>query len=122
MSPHRMTELSFIKLQRDPIKLNVFQVVNIIFFDEAGQMFAELLSILDIMLREFRNNNIPFRGVMFLCTMDHTQLAPIKGKPFLVSSHILCCLKMFRLEHSVRANEDLDFQKRQQIARMYTLK
>ena len=81
-------------------------------------MSAELFSVLDIILRQIRNNNIPFGEVMFLCSMDHTQLSPIKGEPLLVSSHILSCFKMFRLEHSVRANEDLDFQRLQQISRM----
>ena len=77
--------------------------MNVIFLDEAGQMPAELLSVLYIVLRQVRSNNIPFGGVIFLCTMDHTQLAPIKGKHLIVSSHILSCFKIFRLEHSVRA-------------------
>ena len=64
-------------------------------------------------MRQVRNNKIPFGDVMFLCTMDHTQLAPIKGKPFLISSHIFSCFKMFTLEHSGRANKDLDFQRLQ---------
>ena len=58
------------------------------FHDEAGQIFAGLLSILDIVLRQVRNNNIPFGGVMFLSTMDHTLLSPIKGKallPYLIT-------------------------------------
>ena len=111
MSPQRMAELSFIKLLRVPTKLYALQIVNMMFLDEAEQMFAELLSILDIILRQVRNNNITFRGVMFLCAMDHTQLALIKVKPFLISPHILICFKIFRLEHLVRANEDLDFQR-----------
>ena len=47
-----MAESSFIKLLRDPTKLNALQVVNIVFLDEAGQLFAELLSVLDIVLYE----------------------------------------------------------------------
>ena len=59
--------------------------MNSIILDEAEQIFAESHSVLDMILRQVKNNNIPFGGVMFLCTMDHMQLAPIKGKPFFVS-------------------------------------
>ena len=52
ISPQRMAESSFIKLLQDPTKLNALQVVNIVFLDEAGQLFAELLSVLDIVLYE----------------------------------------------------------------------
>ena len=64
-----------------------------------------------MILRAIRNDNIPFGGVLLLLTMDHTQLAPVQGKPFLVLSHFLSCYKMVRLEYSVRANSDLIFQR-----------
>ena len=54
--------------------------------------------------------------------MDHAQFRPIKGKPFLVSSHILSCLKIFTLKSSFGANADLDCQRRQKIARLHPSK
>ena len=119
LSPQRLAELAFIKCQRNAMKLNILQTVNIIFLDEAGQLSAELVSVLDMILRTVRNTNIPFGGVLFLLTMDHTQLAPINGKPFLISSHVLSCFKMVRLECSVRASVDNNFQRLQQIACMH---
>ena len=52
--------------------------------DEAVQVSAELISMLEIILRILRGNIIPFGGVLILCTLEHTQLAPVKGKTFLV--------------------------------------
>ena len=69
-------------------------------------------------MRAIKNNHIPFGGVLLLLTMDHTQLAPVQAKPILVSSHILSCFKMVRLEYSVRFNSNLNFQRVQEIARM----
>ena len=89
------------------------------FIDEAGQVSAEVLSTLDMILRRIRQNSIPFGGVLIICTLDHTQLRPIRGLPFLVSTHILSCFRMTRLQHSVRASSDAEFQRLQQIARMH---
>ena len=93
MSPQRMSKLSFIKLVRDLTKLNALQIVNIVFLNEAGQISAELLSVLDIILRQIRNNNTPFGGIIFLCTIDHTQLAPIKENLSLSHCKYLVVLK-----------------------------
>ena len=40
-------------------------------------------------------------------TMDHTQIQPIKGHPFLISCHVIPCFKMVNLCHSVRASGDI---------------
>ena len=118
-SPQRMAELALIRLSRTPEKENLLKTTNQLFLDEAGTVSAELLSIMDMILRRLRDNSIPFGGVHIICTMDHTQLAPVTGKPFLVSSHILSCFKMVRLQHSVRATSDPQFQRLQQIVRMH---
>ena len=72
-----------------------------------------------MILRQTRGSSIPFGGVLILCTIDHTQQAPIRRKPFLVSSLIIRCFKMVKLVHSVRANQDLNFHRIQQIAGMH---
>ena len=56
---------------------------------------------------------------MLIGTLDHKQLAPIDGKPFLLSSHVLSCFEFTRVEESVRASGQVDFQRIQNIARMH---
>ena len=119
LSPQRSAERAIIQLNKDPVKIDALKTVHIIFLDEAGQVSAELLSIIDMVLRRVRSNDLPFGGVLILCTFDHQQLQPIKGKPFLISSHIISCFKFAKLQHSVRANSDPNFQRLQNIARMH---
>ena len=76
--------MSIVKLNLNPVKLNVLQSMDALFMDEAVQVSAELISTLEIILRILRGNIIPFGGVLILCTLEHTQLAPVKGKTFLV--------------------------------------
>ena len=71
-----------------------------------------------MIFRRIRGNDLPFGGILIICTLDHQQLAPIKGLPFLVSSHVITCFKFAKLEHSVRASSDPEFQRLQHIARM----
>ena len=101
------------------MKLNILQTVKIIFMNEAGQMWDELVLVLDMILRTVRNSNIPFGRVLLLLTMGHTQLATINGKPFLISSHILSCFKMIWLECSVRASAVFNCHMLIQIARIH---
>ena len=110
-STQRCAERAIIALKRDPVKLNALLTGHVILLDEAGQVSAELLSILDMVLRRGRNNGSPFGGVLIICTFDHQQLQPVRGKLFLISSHIISCFKFTKLAHFVRANGDLDFQR-----------
>ena len=72
-----MAELVVVKILSNPVRLNVLCTINILFIDEAGQVLAELLSVWRIC-----DNSIPFGGILTLCTIDHTQLVPVFGKPF----------------------------------------
>ena len=60
--------------------------------------------------------------VLIISTMDHTQLQPVNGRPFLLSTHVITCFKMIKLECSVRASGDQDFQRMQEIIRMHVSK
>ena len=77
--------------------------------DECGQLSAEQLRTMDIILRTARKSNIPFGGVLVFGTMDHTQIGAIGGWPFLLSSHILTDFVLVKLTHSGRAFGDKDF-------------
>ena len=82
-----------------------------------GQCSAEYLSTFDIIMRKVRNSNIFFEGILILFSIDHLQIQPISGVPFLTSCHIVPCFKMVLLEHFVRAANDEPFKRIQEIAR-----
>ena len=119
MSPYRIAELAIARLQRFPEKINVLRILDVLFLDEIGQLPAEMLSTIDIILRRARNTDIFMGGVIIISTMDHTQLQPINGRPFLLSTHVLTCFKMVKLHTSVRASGDMHFQRLQAIIRMH---
>ena len=93
-------------------------MLDILFIDEFGQVSAEQLCTIDIILRKIRKSQTPFGGVLILCTMDHTQLQPINQLPVLTSSMMITCFQMFCLKHSVRAHNDIEYQRLQEITRM----
>jgi hypothetical protein len=119
LSPHRMAEIAITKLLRDPKKLNLLRVLDCLFLDEIGQLSSELLAVLDIIFRRVKDTNIFLGGVIIIGTIDHTQLQPVQGRPFLTSSHVISCFKMTMLSTSVRASNDPNFQRIQEIARMH---
>ena len=92
--------------------------MDVLIIDECGQLSADQLATLDIILHTARKNHIPFGGVLVFGTMDHTQLGAINGWPFLLSSHILTDFTLVKLTHSVRAFGDEKFQRLQDLTRM----
>ena len=84
-------------------------VLDVIFFDEIGQLPAETFSAIEIILRRVRKNDIFLGGVLLISTMDHTQLQPVTRRPFLLSTHVITCFKMIKLHKSVRVSGDLRF-------------
>jgi hypothetical protein len=118
MKPMRCAELALEKIMRNPYLLYPLLTVDVLFLDEAGQVSAELLSVLDIILRTIRKKSTLNGGVLIISTMDHSQLEPINGTPFLLSTHILTSYNFVQLNHSVRASNDIPFQRFQVICRM----
>ena len=57
-----MAEITIVKLLKMPQKLNILRLLNILFIDDIGQVSAELLSLLDIILQRICDSNI-FMGV-----------------------------------------------------------
>ena len=117
-SAHRQAKLAIISLLWNPEKLDFLRSVNIIFFDEMGQVSDVTLAMIDIVLRKVRNSNVYMGGVLIIFSMDHTQIQPLTGRPFLTSCHIVPCFRTVALELSVRASTDDAFVRIQQIARM----
>lgn len=112
-------QAAYLAILRDPIRHNYLRSLNIIHIDEIGQLSAEMLYILDVILRMVRNNNVFFGGIIIIGTMDQRQLAPVRGKPFLVSSNVITCFEFIRFEYSIRAGFDELFQRLQYIVRLH---
>ena len=115
----RLAEIALTTLTSKYSKYYFLQVLDVIFIDEIGQVSAELIATLDIVLRKLKMNDIFFGGILIISTMDHKQLAPIKGRPLLTSPHVLTCFDAFMLKQSVRANDDKNLSEIQDISRMY---
>ena len=103
---------------RHPEKFNLLRMLDILFFDEIGQLPAEIFAAIEIILRRVRDSNEFMGGVIIISTMDHTQLQPVSGRPFILSSYVITCFKMVKLETSVRDYRDISFQILQHIVRM----
>ena len=95
---YRLAEHTLINLMKDPVSYHILTVIDILFFDEIGQCSAENLSLLDIIFRKVRKNNIFFGGVLLIGTLDHKQLVPTQGK-FFYSHHIYYLLSFLVLKN-----------------------
>ena len=51
--------------------------------DEFGKLGSGLLATIDIILIKVSYCNIYLGGVLFVCTMDHTKIQPMKDLPVL---------------------------------------
>ena len=65
-----------------------------------GQQSAQFSQCKDIILLELRQTKTLNGGMLEVGTMDHTQLKPVRGRPFLTQPHIVSCYKMIALKHS----------------------
>ena len=115
--PCCLAELAISRLLRNPIRLSYLRKLDVLFIDELGQISAELLSILDIILRRIRNSPAYMGGILVISTMDAAQLPPVNGRPPLLSPHMLTCYSFCELKHSVRAGLDKNLRRMQLIAR-----
>jgi len=116
-SVQRLAELAVINLYKNPEKLAFIQRLDVLCFDELGQVAAEVVSCLDLIFRMVRKSDQFFGGVLVIGTIDPVQLKPIKGRPFLLSPFVLSCFGFNLLTHSVRAADDLFLQRIQDISR-----
>ena len=60
-------------------RLNIIRAIDVLFIDEIGQVPAELLSTIDMIIRRIRESDIIFGSVLIIRTMNHTQLEPVNG-------------------------------------------
>jgi predicted GIY-YIG superfamily endonuclease len=117
-TPQRLAEVAINRILRRPVVLQYLLILDVLGWDEAGQNPAQLLATCDIIMRKLRGSDLFFGGVLLLCTLDHLQLRPIKGLPFLLSPHIVTCFEMVQLKHLVRSSQDPPLQQIIDICRM----
>lgn len=118
ISINRRAETAIHKLARKPKKLELLQRINVFLSDEKSQHSSEITQCIDIICRRARNINLFFGGVLEIGTMDHSQLQPIIGRPFLTNPNVILCYKLLSLKRSVRAANDERFYRLQQITRL----
>ena len=58
-------------------KIKLIRAIDILIIDEISMVRADVLDAIDVVLRRFRNRNIPFGGVQFLMIGDLQQLSPV---------------------------------------------
>ena len=144
-TPHH-TELTVQKLTRPAQAKCLYFVLtmDVLFFDEIGQLSAQQIDALDIILRTLWNIDIPFGGVHVFdeyhisqrnivkhigsqllhfvnqSSMGHTQIKAICGWSILLSTHVLLDFVLIELESSVQAHSDRQPQRLQKMTRMST--
>ena len=120
LTNHRKAELSIIQIMKDSKKMHLLLTLDVLICDEIGQVPADFIAVIDIILRRIRGNSQYMGGLLIICTLDHTQIQSFgRNRPFLTSSHIIPCYKMVNLSHSVRAFGDLKYQRLQYICRLH---
>jgi hypothetical protein len=105
-TPGRLAELAIARLLRNPKQLALIKVLDVVLLDEFGQVAAELVCVIDIILRRVRESTDFMGGVLLLASLDGCQLRPVSGRPPLLSPHMLTSFEFVPLDHSVRATFD----------------
>ena len=106
LSVHRRSEIALIEIMRNEKTKHTLLALDMLICDEIGQLADNFIATIDIIMRRLRNNSLYLGGLLILCTLDHTQIQAIDGRPFLTSSNIIPMYIMIELEHSVRASDD----------------
>jgi hypothetical protein len=118
LSTGQIAERCISNLFRNPEKLEFLRLLDILLLDETGNVPAELLSVMDIVLRYIRNSNKPFGGLLIISTMDNLQIEPPTGRHPLLSSLFISSFVFFRLSECVRAANDPKWRRVQEITRL----
>ena len=117
-TPGRLAELAIARLVRNPKQLALIRSLDVLLIDEFGQVSAEMIAVMDIILRRIRDSTDFMGGVLVFATLDECQLRPVRGRPPLLSPHILTSFEFFGLDHSVRAAHDPYLRRIIEITRM----
>ena len=115
-NPYRRAELAVARMKRRPLSEDFVKSLHIIFADELGQLSAEDITVFDYILRQVRCSNLFMGGILLIGSLDHKQIQPIDGRPFLLAHSVIPCIKTVALKHCVRATGN-DYVELQSIIR-----
>ena len=118
ITPQRCAELALHRIMRKPVLYNFLRALDALVIDEFAQSSSKTLGIIDIIFKRVKKTNTFMGGMLIYFSLDHLQTQPIKERPLLTSPQIIPCFQMVNLKTSVRAAEDPNFQRIQEIARM----
>jgi GIY-YIG catalytic domain len=118
-TPSRIAETALARIYQTPWKYQLLKTIDVLGFDEFGAVPAELISVMDIILRRSRSSGCFMGGLLLIPTMDAMQLYPVDGIHPLLSSHTITCFLYLKLQHSVRAAQDASLQRIQKITRLF---
>ena len=90
------------KLKNKPNYCALLLNMDVLLIEEVGLISSELLSVIDLILKNLKNNSSSFGGVFVICNGDTNQLPNIDGSNVFLSSLLLFCFKAHFLRHYVR--------------------
>ena len=106
------------KLKNKPKYYALLLSIDVLLIEEVGVISSELLSIIDLLFQNLKNNSCAFGGVFIICNGDTNQLPNIDGTNVFLSPLLLFCFRAHFLRHYVRM---LDAEGRELLEKM-TLK
>ena len=90
------------KLRNKPNYCALLMNIDVLLIEEVGVISSELLSVIDLILKNLKNNSSSFGGVFVICNGDTNQLPNINGSNVFLSPLLLFCFKAHFLRHYVR--------------------
>ena len=79
LEPEVMASQGVKSLLRDVTRFTELERLEVLFLDEIGQLNAELLLVMKLVLQNVRDKKLPMGGVLTLFTGDPKQLKPPDG-------------------------------------------
>ena len=74
ISPLNMEKLDIVKSLQNPVRINILQTINVILINKEGHIYAELVSVIEMILSMIHRNYIDFGGVLLMCTIHHIKI------------------------------------------------
>ena len=116
--PYTLAQKAIRRLLNNRKHFELLRSLDVLLLDELGQVSADYLSTIDIIFRFVKDNDQSFGGVFIVATFDWLQLAPVDGKPPLLSPFALTSFRFISLKESVRASRDVALREIQEITRI----
>ena len=105
--PDLMASQSITSLLKDVTRFTDLERLDVLFIDEIGQVNSQLLSAMEIVLQNIRDNRLPMGGVLTIMTGDPKQLKPPDGSLIWLSPKMLTNYEFYYFQHYVRATPGL---------------